>query len=94
MKVGNVRFKSLLIGLLIILLCYAGGTMAWAGISKEHAPCVLCHDGPPTLKGGYQGNEGCINCHSSSESSTQKPVCPLPGRFNSTPTKKARSVGI
>ena len=74
MKVGTVSFKSFLIGLLTILLCYAGGTIAWAAIPKMGIECTVCHepgDGPgKPLKPEYQGSEGCVTCHSSDTKST------------------------
>ncbi len=73
MKVKSISLKIVLIGLLSIALCFAGGTIALAGISKGGGGdfCKLCHTGcHKTLKKEYQGPEGCVNCHSSSDSST------------------------
>jgi len=79
MKVKSISLKIVLLGLLSIALCFAGGTIALAGISKGGGGdfCKLCHTcggdgggGHKPLKLEYQGPEGCVNCHSSSDSST------------------------
>ena len=77
MKVETSRGKTVLIGLLTILLCFAGVSMAWAGISRVGGDeyCELCHqagnggEGKP-LKIEYQGNDGCVTCHSHDTLST------------------------
>ena len=79
-KVKSISLKIELIGLVTIALSIAGGKMGLAGISKGGGGdfCKLCHTcggdgaggGHKPLKSEYQGPEGCVNCHSSSEFST------------------------
>lgn len=73
MKVHTIRQKTVL-GTLIVLLCLAVASTSWARIPLT-ADCALCHDmhdgQPPNfLKSEYEGNQGCVNCHSSASSST------------------------
>jgi hypothetical protein len=80
MKAETISLRRGLIGLLTIVLCFSCfsyGTISWAQVPLGGEPpgCSLCHDGggphgPETLSPGYQGNQGCINCHSSDTSST------------------------
>jgi len=68
MKLDTIK----IIGLLTILLCFAGGTIAWAAIPQQHIRCRGCHvePGEGELLSQYAGNPGCVYCHSSGESST------------------------
>jgi predicted CXXCH cytochrome family protein len=73
----TVRRRILFVTLLIGLLFFNGETNVSAAVPKTgpEAHCTICHQvgGPhnqKNLKPEYQGPEGCINCHSSSESST------------------------
>ena len=73
MKVETSGEKMMLMGLLTIFLCFAGAIMAWAAIPQKGIPCSeACHQGPEggELKTEYQGHQGCVYCHSSSDSST------------------------
>lgn len=78
MKVETSREKTVLIGLMIILLCFVGASTVWAGIPRVGGDdyCNLCHEsgggggGGKPLRTEYQGPEGCVNCHSSAVSST------------------------
>jgi predicted CXXCH cytochrome family protein len=72
MKLWTINRKTVLVELLIILLCFAGGTIAWAAIPQTGIQCTNCHETgmEKPLLPQYQGNQGCVNCHSSSTSST------------------------
>ena len=63
-----------LLGSLCFFIC---GTIVTAGISKDphETDCTICHEmgmdhSHEDLRSEYQGPEGCVFCHSSSESST------------------------
>ena len=72
MKLESSNEKVMLIGLLTIALCFTGATIAWAAIPQAAIRCQGCHTTPGggVLLSQYAGNQGCINCHSSSSSST------------------------
>jgi predicted CXXCH cytochrome family protein len=73
----SIAGTMLLIGVFTAALCLMVGTVASAGISKSghENHCSICHQmggshSHRDLKAEYQGPQGCVNCHSSSESST------------------------
>jgi predicted CXXCH cytochrome family protein len=72
MKAHNMACKMAWTGLLGIVLNIAYLTIGWTAIPKQSIRCRGCHDDTtgPTLLPQYQGNEGCITCHSSDTSST------------------------
>ena len=72
MKVHTITPKIVLIGFLFIVLSFSGGTTAWAAIPNKGIQCSACHGGgsDKPLLPQYQGNQGCVNCHSSDTSST------------------------
>ena len=75
MKLHTSSRKTVLGGL-IVVLCLAVASTAWARISSTcsfgEAGCHQMHGGesPYFMAPGYGGNQGCINCHSSDTSST------------------------
>jgi predicted CXXCH cytochrome family protein len=76
MKSEIISRKTVLVGVLTIILCFTGGLTARARISYTcsfgEAGCHQMHGGesPYLMAPGYGGNQGCINCHSSDTSST------------------------
>jgi len=74
MKPKTISRKTVLVGLLTIILCFTGGLTAWAQITGTPDTCSfdLCHDmhgeQEYLMRLEYAGNEGCINCHSSDAS--------------------------
>jgi len=86
---GEVMSRKILVlmGLLSVVLCFAGGSTAWAMIPKLPTGdlCLNCHEsatpieGPPanwTLRPEFQGETGCIKCHSHGTSSTTYVINP------------------
>jgi predicted CXXCH cytochrome family protein len=71
-KLETTGRKIVLIGLLSIALCFTGARIARAFIPQDGIRCQGCHVTPGLgeLLPQYAGNQGCINCHSSEESST------------------------
>jgi predicted CXXCH cytochrome family protein len=69
MKLHTSGRKTVLGGL-IVVLCLAVASIAWAKIPL--GSCDACHSphGGFPMYEEYQGNQGCINCHSSDTSST------------------------
>jgi hypothetical protein len=82
MKSHTISGKIVLVALLAIILCFAGGSTAWAKIPNG-SDCLDCHDmhGSFGMKTEYAGEVGCINCHSSSESSTYYTLNPEDAPF-------------
>ncbi|MDY6986927.1 MAG: cytochrome c3 family protein [Thermodesulfobacteriota bacterium] len=72
MKTEIASWKMVLAGVVVIALHFAGATLAWASIPDSGIRCQGCHVNPGggELLTEYAGNQGCINCHSSSNSST------------------------
>ena len=82
MKTATISQKTILAGLLSIILCFVSGLTASAGMggggggghscSFGDFGCHQMHGGesPYMMGPGYGGNQGCINCHSSDTSST------------------------
>jgi len=77
MKTGPIGWMVLLTILGVVSLFFTTGTVAQAAISKTGSEnhCTICHEpGAPhnhhNLRPEYQGPQGCVNCHSSSLSST------------------------
>jgi len=75
MKRQTISGKTVLGGLTVVF-CLAVASTAWAKVTGTPDACSysLCHDmhgAPPNLlKSEYEGNQGCVNCHSSGTSST------------------------
>jgi predicted CXXCH cytochrome family protein len=69
-KLESVSFRIVLIGLVTILLCFAGWQIAWAGISNQGSDdyCNLCHTAGNATDGTT--NQTCLECHSSSDAPT------------------------
>lgn len=72
MKVQAMSQKTVLIALSCVVLCLTGAATVWSAIPQMGIQCSNCHDGgmEKPLLPQYQGNAGCVNCHSSSTSST------------------------
>ena len=63
-------------GLLSVALCFACGSTAWAWIPPD-SDCLDCHiDQEGTLKPEFQGETGCITCHSSATTATYYTINP------------------
>ncbi len=86
---GEVMSRKILVlmGWLSLALCFASGSTAWAMIPKTPTGdlCLNCHEsGTPTpgdpanwtLRSEYQGEAGCITCHSHATSSTTYVINP------------------